>query len=191
MNKGQERQIILEDLAEIINCSKDSNLKANVFRYLSKLDRLCPSPNCEHVVNEESFVCLAYGTQQQIMHIEGQVAKIREIESNPFVIPAFCSVFCQLDEGKEACKSCRDRDFGYRVKLNGLYCHGCGFFVDYDQRRVGYSKEWTTLTRNTTKLGISCKHCGTQVVSAKFGDYWFCNAKCMREWCIALDPVCH
>ncbi len=188
-HRAQERQRILEDLAEIINCSKDSNLRSNVFRYLSKLNRPCPSPNCEHMVDEGAFVCLAYGTKQQIMHVEGQVTKILEIESNPLVIPVFCSVFCQLGEGKETCKSCKDLDFGYRVKLNGLYCHGCGFFLDYDQRRVGYSKEWTTLSRNVTKLGISCKQCGTQVVSAKFGDYWFCNAECMREWCISLAPA--
>ncbi|MCH8022321.1 MAG: hypothetical protein IH932_01055 [Thaumarchaeota archaeon] len=188
-HRGLGRQIVLEDLAEIITSSKDSNLRDNVFRYLSKLNRPCPSPNCEHMVDEGAFICLGYGTQQQIMHVEGKVTKIREIDANPLVIPVFCSVFSQLGEGKETCKSCRDRDFGYRMKLNGLYCHGCGFFLDYDQRRVGYSKEWTTISRNVTKLGISCRHCGKQVVSAKFGDYWFCDAECMREWCISVAPT--
>lgn len=178
--------IILEDIAEILACSKDSELRSNVLRYLFKLNKPCPTPACNHWLTEGAFDCHGYRTRRKVVDLEGDVPKISEIESNPIVISVFCYTFCQLTTGKEPCKICRDGDFKYKAKFDGLYCHACGFFVDYNRRRVGYSDEWTTRSENHIEFGISCKYCAKQGVSIKFGDYWFCDAYCMQKWYFSI-----
>ena len=185
---SKDLQIVLEDIAEILASSKDSELRRNVLRYMSRLHKPCPSPNCQHPAIEGAFICHGYEGEQRVIEVDGALSKVEDIKSNPLVTPPFCEVFCRLSRGKDVCKTCRREEFGYRAKLDGLYCHSCGFFVDYGRRRVGYTKEWTTSMGNTPKFENSCSQCGRKDVSAKFGDYWFCNGDCLKKWYLSLTP---
>lgn len=185
--KDRTQGTILEDIAEIVASSNRSEVRNSVLRYISKLSGLCPTLSCHHHITEGVFDCYGYETQREVIHLDAHVPKIEAVRSNPLVINMFCSIFYQLHQGKEPCKTCRDEGFRYKVPLMGLYCHGCGFFVDYDRGMVGYSKEWTANRQNLTVLGTSCVKCGRQGVSVKFGDYWFCNDVCMQKWYLSLE----
>ncbi len=198
ISKGKKRNLgqSAGDIAEIVSLSSPgetgtTKLKADIHRYISKLRTPCPTPECNHGLTEAASVCKGYETQAHIINSQSLVPETCTTKSNPLVIPVFCYVFSELnqdDREKEVCKKCREESFSYKEKFDGLFCHGCGFFVDYEHRKVGYSDEWTTATSGsglTIRLDIRCSYCGRGGVSAKFGDYWFCTPYCMQKWYIS------
>jgi endogenous inhibitor of DNA gyrase (YacG/DUF329 family) len=74
----------------------------------------------------------------------------------------------------------------YREAIDGLFCQGCGFFIDYHNQQVGYAQEWTmskNLKLPQDMIGRKeCTACGRTAVSAKFADYFFCSHECLDEW---------
>ncbi|HYB05110.1 MAG TPA: hypothetical protein VED17_11660 [Nitrososphaerales archaeon] len=178
----------IEDLAQIISFSTPSRndrakLEADIHRYLSKLKKPCPTPECDHGLTRGGSICRGYQTQAKIIDIE-QGTHITK--SHPIVIPVFCYVFSEFaSQGckeKEVCEKCREESFSYKSRFNGLFCHGCGFFLDYENRTVGYSDEWTTSSNIPSRLDVACSYCERTGVSTKFGDYWFCTPYCMQMW---------
>jgi hypothetical protein len=193
----------IEDIAQIISLSSPGEegrreLEFSILRYISKLRKPCPTPGCNHGLTQAAAVCSGYECKTIIIgrgqssislsSLEGgdEANHHHQKKSYPLVIPVFCFVFSELaSEGcsdKEICKKCREEYFSYKRKFDGLFCHGCGFFVDYENRTVGYSSEWTTSSELMTRLDIKCSYCETNYVSTKFGDYWFCTPQCMQNW---------
>ena len=190
-NLGQN----VDDIAQIVSLSSPGEegrrkLEIAILRYISKLRKPCPTPDCNHGLTQRAGVCKGYETEANI--VCGQKSSLSfekencRAKSYPLVIPVFCFVFSHLaDQGcmeKEVCKKCREESFSYKQKFDGLFCHGCGFFVGYENRTVGYSGEWTTGSGLMTRLDIKCSHCERSGVSTKFGDYWFCSPHCMQRW---------
>lgn len=187
-----DQDLTIHDLAEIVANSDRSEIRSNVLRYISKLNRSCPTQGCRHDLHENACNCFGYVTSREIARREGRDTKVLEINSNPIVIDVFCFTFGRLSSGKEPCKVCSEGGYLYKAASNGLYCHGCGFFIDYDKRMVGYSKEWTTTTSLTRPIEAEglCTHCSKKgPMFAKFGNYMFCEDRCMQRWYLSLGYV--
>lgn len=185
----------VEDIAQIVSLSNPSEegrrkLEFDILRYISKLRKPCPTSGCNHGLTRGAAVCSGYEREAIIIgngsqsSLSFEETSHRDEKSYPLVMPVFCFVFSELlgHSEKEVCKKCRQESFSYKLKFNGLFCHGCGFFVDYENRTVGYSGEWTTSSGLMTRLDISCSYCERSGVSTKFGDYWFCSPHCMQNW---------
>jgi hypothetical protein len=198
---GQE----VEDIAQIVSLSSPGEdgrreLEFSISRYISKLRKPCPTPGCNHGLTRGVAVCSGYESEAIIIGsgsgrqspLSFEETSHRDEKSHPLVIPVFCFVFSELlgHSEKEVCKRCREESFSYKRKFDGLYCHGCGFFVDYENRIAGYSGEWTTSSELPTRLDIKCSYCETAGVSTKFGDYWFCTPFCMQSWYLSGGGGC-
>ncbi len=181
------------DISEIVSLSGSAEqgatqLRSDMRRYVSKLRKPCPTSGCNHGLTEAASVCKGYRMQAHIVNDQSLSLETSTLESYPLVIPVFCYVFSEIlrnDKEKEVCKKCREESFCYKARFDGLFCHGCGFFVDYENRKVGYSDEWTTSTLGSglaTRLDVRCYYCERSGVSTKFGDYWFCTTDCMQKW---------
>src|SRR5487761_1750809 len=193
---GEERKLnvgqSVADIAEIVSLSSSgvTQLRSDILRYISKLRMPCPTPGCNHGLTEAASVCKGYRTQAHIVNAQSlSLETITTEESNPLVIPVFCYVFSEIvradNKEKEVCRKCREESFCYKARFDGLFCHGCGLFVDYKNRKAGYSDEWTTSTCGSglaARLDVGCSCCERSGVSAKFGDYWFCTPNCMQRW---------
>jgi hypothetical protein len=190
---GQE----VEDIARIVSFSSPGEdgrreLEFSISRYISKLRKPCPTQGCNHGITRGAAVCSGYEIEAIIIGSDSgrqsplsfEETSHRDEKSRPLVIPVFCFVFSELlnHSEKEVCKRCREESFSYKRKFDGLFCHGCGFFVDYENRTVGYSREWTTGSGLMARLDIKCSYCERSGVSTKFGDYWFCSPHCMQNW---------
>jgi hypothetical protein len=191
----------VEDIAQIVSLTGPGEegrreLQSSICRYISKLRKPCPTPGCNHGLTQAAAVCTGYESEVitiargrcSLSSLEAKAEANQHYEkSHPLVIPVFCFVFSELAAGKscsdrEICKKCREESFSYKRKFDGLFCHGCGFFVDYENRTIGYSSEWTTSFELMTRLDINCSYCEKSGVSTKFGDYWFCSPHCMQNW---------
>jgi hypothetical protein len=133
--------IYLRDLAEIVLTTRDTReAKERVWRYLERLPSSCPTDGCAHRPSELIFRCRAYGTTQSYLAQAGDALGVKPEIGFPFVIDAFCR--SQGTGGR--CGECKERNYGYRQSAitTSIYCHGCGFFVDFPTRRVGYSEDF-------------------------------------------------
>lgn len=183
-------QKFIADLAHALRSSSSAiELRNTVFGYLERLGGKCPTRNCPHKLDLDPFVCLGYTTIHFVLGFDDEdLLLYRKNCGNPLVQEIFCNKFSEgSDEERGTCIHCALTNFSKRKKINGAFCHGCGFFVDLDSRTIGYAEEWTT--RHELAVGVfvpgkpeGCSRCGTRKVVCKFGDYYFCSRDCMNEW---------
>lgn len=177
----------VEDLVRILRTEKTDKVKEAIENYLAARTGGCPTPGCPHKL-APSYLCLGYHTIHFAVEVVNEQPFAGKTWSRPLVQEFFCDLFSKThDQRKEICIYCAATDFSRRSAFNGLFCHGCGFYIDFSSRTLGYSEEWTT--RSNIVLGIhvpgkpeSCTGCNSGQVTAKLGDYYFCSTDCMRNW---------
>ncbi len=164
---------------------------------LERFERPCLTQGCDHGLRHGN-ICKGYFTHGTLLTLEGFSLKSSEAVFNPLLQSFFCEVFSRLeDPAKSPCKGCSASGFSLREDFDGLYCHGCGLFIDFTNRRLGFSEEWTTRTlveRESPSESLNCKNCACKGIRAKFGDYAFCSKQCLHEWYSELagpDPLAH
>ncbi len=184
------RRILAELLMLLSGDSDPGALKAIIASKLEQLNQRCLTAGCDHGLMNAS-VCDAYSTSGMLLGVEGAVLESKTQDLNPLVQTFFCDIFPHMeDAAKTRCKSCEESQFASRRDFEGLFCHGCGLFIDFKNRQIGYVNEWTTRYKVGSKLGtepLKCRNCGSPVVTAKFGDYGFCSKDCLEQW--YLDQV--
>ena len=134
----------IRKLLEIARDSSDANdFRDRACKCLGEKGLDCPTSKCSGYINEDTFICEAYDTNRVVLGLKGnQVAVVKQQQEKPLVVDEFCSA--QGDEG--ACKYCnfgtehmtREDAFG---KI--AFCEECGFFIDYEKKQIGYTKDWT------------------------------------------------
>ncbi|MBI4257554.1 MAG: hypothetical protein HY619_01240 [Thaumarchaeota archaeon] len=182
---------ILEDLAFLLDSSTEpQQVRANVIRYLRRLNKSCPTPDCKHALSHDAFVCNGYETNAVIVKPEGENLSLKPVKTHPFTIPVVCRAFSSLrDQEKLNCRYCLAGSFCYRRELDGFYCHGCGFFIDFAEKKIGYAEEWRiSRLESETPMGFHentpkwCRTCLAKPVEYKFGDYYFCSTECLQKY---------
>lgn len=132
------------ELLRIARTSKDAqDFRTHAFDYLNKVGVNCPTTKCDGYINEDTFVCEGYDTKHIILGSVGtKVIVAKEIDEKPLVTDEFCGA--QGDEG--ACKYC---NFGTEhmtredVFKKIAFCEECGFFMDFEKKQIGYTRDWT------------------------------------------------
>ncbi len=179
---------VITDLVELVQLTEGPNAaRASVGKYLGKLGKPCPTPGCLHELTPEPFLCKGYRFRRYLFRLTGE--ELRSVRSNGYALSTheMCGVLRKsVFVEKEACRECEADPRMYREAIDGLFCQGCGFFIDYDNREVGYAQEWTTsrnlkLPRDLLGQKV-CTACGRSVVSVKFADYFFCSHECLDGW---------
>ncbi len=176
----------LTELAFILGRhSSESEVKKSVIANLEHSGRACLTAGCEHGLTRGS-VCKGYYTASTIYALEGYSLKLTRTVCNPLVQPFICQTFAKLeDHTRSPCKNCSKSGYSLRRDFDGLFCHGCGLFIDFANRRLGYAEEWTTRMLPESDALVQshrCRKCDSTQVSAKFGDYTFCSKQCLQEW---------
>jgi len=114
-----------------------------VFDFLNKIEETCPTTGCSHYPTEETFVCLAYDTNQMLLKLVGNNIRTKQVSDKPLVVHEFCEA--QGDEG--ACKYCHPGGLEYLQRQDAfgkiLFCEECGLFIDLEKKRIGYTEDWT------------------------------------------------
>ena len=87
------------------------------------------------------------------------------------------------------CRYCLAGGFTYRNTLDGVFCHGCGFFIDFSTKRIGYAREWTIAhlpvpapPEFRLDSPQQCKTCQRAGAEYKFGDFYFCSPSCLQKY---------
>ena len=175
----------LVELVLILTRGTAEDVVRDVTTRIEQLDRPCVTAGCDHGLRFGN-VCKGYYTCGTIIGVEGVALSLRTSVLNPLVQPFFCDVFSQVqDLTKSRCKDCTGNGYSLRGNFDGVFCHGCGLFIDFKRRRLGYAEEWTTksnLEAESPLRLLECKNCGSTPVNAKFGDYAFCSKQCLQEW---------
>ena len=175
----------LVDLVQLTNTPDEA--RTAVVNYLSKFAGTCPTNRCPHDLEQAPFLCKNYRSRWhtfQIIHGE-----LKDSASDGYALSTdeICSVLDQTgDPGKDRCRECKASDWVTRGKLDGVYCHGCGFFIDFGRKQIGYTQEWTVSEGTEPPFplmwGKKCSNCAKPDVKAKFADYFFCSQVCMDQW---------
>jgi len=114
-----------------------------VFAFLGKIPEECPTTGCSHYLTEETFVCLAYDTNQILLELVGNNITTKQVSNKPLVVHEFCEA--QGDEG--ACKYCHPGGSEYLQREDAfgkiVFCEECGLFIDFEKKRIGYTEDWT------------------------------------------------
>ena len=135
------RNNYLRDLAEIVLAAPNEQLaREGVWRYLDKLPRKCPTEGCAHEPSQLIFICDGYSTTRSYLELVDGVWRVKTEVGRPFVIDPFCRA--QGIRGR--CGECKERNFCYRRSAiaSSIYCHGCGFFVDFPGKQVGFCDDF-------------------------------------------------
>lgn len=179
---------VLIDLVELVQLT-DSREAARIAvgKYLSKLAKPCPTPGCLHELSSLPFLCKGYRSRWYLFRMVGDEMKSATTAGSALSTQQICNVLESSNyPEKEPCRECKTVRRAYREALEGVFCHGCGFFIDYDHRQIGYTQEWTIsedLKLPPEMLAKKqCVVCTEPSVSAKFADYFFCSQECLEEW---------
>jgi hypothetical protein len=118
--------------------------------------------------------------------VRHQILKKKLVPQNPILSSYLFFVMCSQKwrirvAGKKRFARNARKNLSATSQNSMVYCQGCGFFVDYENRTVGYSDEWTTASGLMTRLDISCSYCERTGVSTKFGDYLVLHAPLYAE----------
>lgn len=176
----------LAELASILKNEPDaSNVKNVVISRLQQLNRPCLTVGCDHGLKSANL-CGAYSTGGEVYVVEGGELQAAPQTLTRLVQPFVCDIFQLLeDKSKADCRACAVHDYWLRGEFDGVFCHGCGLFIDFKNRHLGYVQEWTTrysLTAEEKPAAAECKNCGYAVTNVKFGDYLFCSKECLEDW---------
>lgn len=130
----------MEDLVHLLQTIPDqSQARAAIQRYMSSMPKDCPNPNCFHQPTDEVYICTGYSARQHLYAVGNDGAKIATRVSHPLVLDAFCQL-----QMRGNCKACKAAGYFYRRQTNGkvVFCHNCGFFIDFERRTVGYTEDF-------------------------------------------------
>ncbi len=176
------------DLVELVQLTDSLEAaRASVSRYLGKLLKHCPTPGCMHDLNNTPFLCKGYRNPWHLFRIVGDEVKSVTSAGNTLSTTGICNALenCN-DDRKEPCRECKSNRRAQREALDGIFCHGCGFFIDFERHQIGYTQEWTiseSLKLPPVLLGRKeCVVGAAPKVSLKFADYFFCSHGCFEEW---------
>lgn len=158
-----------------------------VGKYLNRLDKPCPTPGCFQDVDYHPILCKGYRFRWYTFKIMGDRLKSISTAGHALSTNQICGILKSSNYREKAkCRDCKASGHSYREALDGIFCHGCGFFIDYNCRQIGYAQEWTTSDNLKLPQGIlgqkHCAVCGQPTVSAKFADYFFCSHGCLDHW---------
>lgn len=173
------------DLVELVQLTDSPEAaKAAVSKYLRKLPKACPTPGCLHDLNHAPFLCKGYRYRWHLFKIVGDELKSAASAGNALSTQGICTTLEKSNyPEKEACRECKTTRRAHREALDGVFCHGCGFFIDFDHQQIGYTQEWTIadeLKLPPALLGKKqCIVCDQPNVTAKFADYFFCSPGCL------------
>ncbi len=179
---------VLIDLVELVQLTDSPEAaRTAVERYLNKLAKPCPTPGCAYHLNDLPFLCRGYRVRWYLFTMAGDEMKSVSSSGHALSTKEICGILENSDyPEKEPCRECKAAGSAYRETMKGVFCHGCGFFIDYNHQQIGYTQEWTTSENLKLPRGIlgkkQCIVCSQPTVSAKFADYFFCSPKCMKEW---------
>jgi hypothetical protein len=137
-----EHMIALLRLARVSKDAQDFGTRA--FSYLDDKGLQCPTNECTGFINEDTFVCEGYDSKHVILRFNGtEVVVDKEIDAKPLVVDEFC--VAQGDEGH--CKYCHPGGDEYFSRIDVFkkvaFCEECGFFIDFEKKQIGYTREWT------------------------------------------------
>jgi len=188
---------IFTDIVELVKLTNSPSVaKAAVFKYLDKLPKACPTPGCMHDLNTTPFLCKNYRNPWQLFGIVNGSMRSATWLGNALSTLDICSTLerCE-DEEKQQCKKCKNNRPAHREAFDGIFCHGCGFFIDFEHQQIGYSKEWTISESLKVPSALldkkECAVCSASRVLLKFADYFFCSHKCFEEWTSGTLNVQH
>ena len=177
------------DLVELVQLTATPNeARSAVVNYLSKFPGTCPTNRCPHDLEQAPFLCESYPSRWHTFHfVRGD---LNNSASDGYALSTgeICTVLEKTgDPNKEKCGECKASNWARRAKLDGFYCHGCGFFIDFGRRQIGYTREWTVSEETRAApsplmWGKKCYICAKPDVKAKFADYFFCSQACMNLW---------
>ena len=176
------------DLVELVQLTDTpTNARTAVMNYLGKFPGTCPTDRCLHDLEQAPFLCKNFRFRWHTFQIAHGELKKSVSDGYALSTEEICTVLHKTgDPRKEACHECKTSNRVSRGKLDGIYCHGCGFFVDFGRKQIGYTQEWTvseeTRTRPSFILGKKCSNCAEPNVKAKFADYFFCSQACLNQW---------
>ena len=176
------------DLVELVQLTDSPEAaRTSVSYYLRKLPKQCPTPGCMHDLNDAPFLCKGYRNPWHLFRIVGYELKSVTSSGNALSTAGICNALeKRCDIGKDPCRECETNRQAQREALDGLFCHGCGFFIDFEHQQIGYTQEWTiseNLKLPPALLGPKeCTVCAAPKVSLKFADYFFCSHECFEDW---------
>ena len=178
----------ITDLVELVQFTDTPDqARTAVMKYLRKFPGKCPSPRCSHDLEQTPYLCRHYRFRWHTLQmVQG---KLKSSPSKGYALSTqeICTVLRKTeDPRKEHCHECGASDRPARGKMDGIYCHGCGFFIDFGRKQIGYTQEWTVSERSKNPfsfiLGNRCSNCAQSNVKAKFADYFFCSQACLNQW---------
>jgi hypothetical protein len=179
------------DLVELVQfMDTPSEARSAVNSYLSKFSGTCPSHRCSHEIEQAPFLCKSYRSRWHTFQIVRGELTNTPSDGYALCTNEICTVLERSgDSKKEGCRECKASNWNTRGKLDGVYCHGCGFFIDFGRKQIGYTQEWTVSEESAapspTMWGKKCDTCGAPESKAKFADYFFCSETCMNVWLLA------
>ncbi len=133
------------DLVELVQLTDSPEaVRVAVSKYLRKLPKACPTPGCGDDLNHTPFLCKGYRYRWHLFKIVGDDLKSASSAGNTLSTQGICTTLEKINyPEKEACRECRSARREHREALEGVFCHGCGFFMDFDHQQIGYTQEWT------------------------------------------------
>jgi hypothetical protein len=176
------------DLVEIVQLTDSPEAaRTSVSKYLGKLPKQCPTPSCMHDLNDTPFLCKGYRNPWHLFRMVDDEVKSVTYVGNALSTTGICNALENCNDArKEPCRECKSNRQAQREALDGVFCHGCGFFIDFEHQQIGYTQEWTiceSLKLPPVLLGRKeCVVCAASKVSLKFADYFFCSHDCFEEW---------
>ena len=158
-----------------------------VRKYLDHLEKSCPTPGCFQNLNHHPTMCKRYHFRWYTFKMIGDRLKSVSMSGYAISTSQICDILKHSNYlEKSKCRNCESGADSPRETLNGVFCQGCGFFIDYNRGHIGYAQEWTTSDNLKLPLGIlgqkECTACRQPTVSAKFADYYFCSHNCLDHW---------
>jgi hypothetical protein len=176
------------DLVELVQLTDTPNkARTAVMNYLNKFPKICPTDRCSHDLEQAPFLCKNFRFRWHTFRtVQGELKKSVS-DGYALSTEETCTVLQKTgDPRKEACHECKTSNRVSRGKLDGIYCHGCGFFIDFGRKQIGYTQEWTVSEETGASplfiLGRKCSNCAKPNVKAKFADYFFCSQSCLNQW---------
>ncbi|HUK49861.1 MAG TPA: hypothetical protein VLV18_02400 [Terriglobales bacterium] len=179
------------DLVELVQLTDTPNeARAAVTVYLKRFPGTCPTNRCSHDLESSPYLCKTYRSRWHTFKIlRGDLVNSAS-DGYALSTDEICNILGRTgDPRKEGCRECKASNSNNRGKMDGLYCHGCGFFIDFGRKQIGYTQEWTvsddSAAPSPSLWGKKCDTCGAPETKAKFADYFFCSETCMNVWILA------
>ena len=138
--KRTTHSMIMEDLAHLLETIPNlSEAKSTIQCYMSSMPKDCPTSDCHHHPTDEVYVCTGYSTRHHLYSLRNDRLDVNTRASHPLVLGAFCQL-----QMRGNCKNCKAADYFYRRPTHGkvVFCHNCGFFIDFERRTAGYTEDF-------------------------------------------------